>query len=58
MGCKVILDEKHCKVIYDGDVILTGYKDSVSDLWILPILQDNPVRTVLMLCINHHLALA
>jgi hypothetical protein len=35
--CKVILDNKKCDVIFNGKVILTGFKDPSTDLWMLPI---------------------
>ncbi len=35
--CKVIFDNKKCNVIFNGKVILTGIKDSPTDLWMLPI---------------------
>ena len=36
-GCKVAFDDKKCEVIYNGDVILRGFKDPSTDLWTLPI---------------------
>ncbi len=36
-GCKVIFDNKKCDVIFNGKVILTGFKDPLTDLWTLPI---------------------
>jgi hypothetical protein len=35
--CTVVFDKNKCNVIYDGNVILQYYKDSSTDLWILPI---------------------
>jgi hypothetical protein len=37
-GCKVLFDNNKYYVIYNGKVILTGYKDLASNLWMLPIL--------------------
>jgi hypothetical protein len=36
-GCKVIFDDKKCNVVFNGVVILRGYKDLSTDLWTLPI---------------------
>jgi hypothetical protein len=36
-GCTVVFDKNKCNVIYNGNVILRGYKDSSTNLWILPI---------------------
>jgi len=44
-GCEVLFDDDKCQVIYKGKVILTGYKDPVSDLWTLPILPSKPPQT-------------
>ncbi len=41
-GCKVLFNNDKCQVIYNGKVILTGYKDLASNPWTLPIL---PVAT-------------
>jgi hypothetical protein len=38
-GCEVIFDDEKCKVNFKGNTILTGYKDSTSNLWTLPIFQ-------------------
>jgi hypothetical protein len=47
-GCKVVFDDATCQVIYDGIVILKGYKDPVSNLWTLPVLpSSNPTQTSL-----------
>jgi hypothetical protein len=46
-GCKVLFDNNKCYVIYDGKVILTGYKDLASDLWMLPILPVVTLHTTL-----------
>jgi hypothetical protein len=37
-GCMIVFDDNKCQVIYNGKVILTGYKDPASNLWMLPIL--------------------
>jgi hypothetical protein len=42
-GCVVIFTDKMCSVMYGGKVILQGYKDPSTDLWILPI-TPNKVR--------------
>ncbi len=36
-GCKVIFDNKKCDVVFDGVVILRGFKNPSTDLWTLPI---------------------
>jgi hypothetical protein len=36
-GCKVIFDNKKCEVVYKEKVILRGFKDVSTDLWMLPI---------------------
>ncbi len=36
-GCKVIFDNKKCDVVFDGVVILRGFKDPSTDLWTLPM---------------------
>jgi hypothetical protein len=41
-GCKVVFDNKNCQVIFKDNVILTGYKDPVSNLWMLPMLGSVP----------------
>ena len=37
MGCTVLFTDTACYVRYQGKVILTGYKDPSTDLWVLPI---------------------
>ena len=44
-GCKVVFDDGKCQVFYNNKVILTGFKDPVSDLWTLPVLPDDSHRT-------------
>jgi hypothetical protein len=39
-GCVVIFTDKACYVMYGGKVILRGYKDPSTDLWILAITPD------------------
>ena len=36
-GCKVVFDDDKCDVMYQGKLILQGYKDPSTDLWTLPI---------------------
>ena len=36
-GCEVIFDKDKCDVIYNGNVILRGFKDAATDLWTLPL---------------------
>jgi hypothetical protein len=36
-GCTVVFDDKKCNVMYNGMVILRGFKDPSTDLWTLPI---------------------
>ncbi len=40
LGCTVLFTDKACYVRYQGKVILTGYKDPSTDLWVLPITPD------------------
>jgi hypothetical protein len=40
MGCIVVFTDTACYVRYQGKVILTGYKDPSTDLWVLPITPD------------------
>jgi hypothetical protein len=49
-GCTVVFDDKKCDVMYNGMVILRGFKDPSPDLWTLPIPKmvcTNPEPTVL-----------
>ncbi len=39
-GCRVTFDNNMCDVAFDGNVILRGYKDPMTDLWKLPITSD------------------
>ncbi len=60
VGCKVLLNNNKCYVIYDGKVILTCYKDLTSNLWMLPTLPvmmpqttlDAPHQSPLDLCMS------
>jgi hypothetical protein len=36
-GCKVIFDHEGCTVQYNGKIIISGGKDSATDLWTLPL---------------------
>ncbi len=40
LGCTVLFTDKVCYVRYQGKIILTGYKDPSTDLWVLPITPD------------------
>jgi hypothetical protein len=40
VGCTVIFDNDKWDVMYDGRVILRGYKDLATDLWTLPITKE------------------
>jgi hypothetical protein len=40
MGCTVLFTDTACYVKYQGKVILMGYKDPSTDLWVLPITPD------------------
>jgi hypothetical protein len=43
-GCIIIFTKTACYVMYRGNVILTGYKDSSTDLWVLPITPNAILR--------------
>jgi hypothetical protein len=43
-GCIVICTKTACYVMCRGNVILTGYKDPSTDLWVLPITPDAILR--------------
>jgi hypothetical protein len=36
-GCKVIFDDRKCDVVYNGNIILQGFKDPSTNMWMLPI---------------------
>ncbi len=40
----VTFTEKYCNVMYNGKLILRGYKDPQTDLWTLPITSDTIMR--------------
>jgi hypothetical protein len=40
MGCTIVFTDTACYVRYQGKVILTGYKEPSTDLWVLPITPD------------------
>jgi hypothetical protein len=44
-GCKVTFNDKKCKVVYKDNIILRGYKDPTTDLWILPLTRDEIAKT-------------
>ncbi len=44
-GCKVVFDDEKCKVFYKNNIILRGYKDPTTDLWTLPIFNDEVGKT-------------
>ncbi len=44
-GCKALFDDDYCKMIFNGSVILRGYKDPSTDLGALPINGCNMMQT-------------
>ncbi len=44
-GCKVAFDDEKCEVFYKTKIILRGYKDPTTDLWTLPIFNDEVAKT-------------
>ena len=44
-GCKVVFDNKKCEVFYENKIILKGYKDLTTDLWNLPIINEEIAKT-------------
>ncbi len=46
-GCKVVFDDRNCQVIFEDNIILTGYKDPISNLLSLPMLDSVPTWTSL-----------
>ena len=40
-GCKVMFDDKECRVYFKGELVLVGGRDKATGLWQLPI---NPTR--------------
>jgi hypothetical protein len=52
-GCQVNFDDKTCKDIYKGKVILMGFKDPTSDLWTLPIFPEELCTTPSPVPVSH-----
>jgi hypothetical protein len=44
-GCQVLFDNNYCDMIFNGSIILCGYKDPSTDLWTLPINWCNTMWT-------------
>ena len=44
-GCKVVFDKEKCEVFYENNIILRGYKDLTTDLWTLPIINEEIAKT-------------
>jgi hypothetical protein len=44
-GCKVVFDDEKCEVFYKNNIILKGYKDPNTDLWTLPIFDEEVAQT-------------
>ena len=44
-GCKVVFDNKKCEVFYKNNIILRGYKDPTTNLWTLPINNEEIAKT-------------
>jgi len=44
-GCKVVFDDEKCEVFYNNNIILRGYKDPTTDLWNLPIFNNEVAKT-------------
>ena len=44
-GCKVVFDNKKRKVFYKNKIILRGYKDLTTNLWTLPIINEEIAKT-------------
>jgi hypothetical protein len=40
LGCTVVFTDTACYVFYQEKLVLTGYKDPSTDLWVLPITPD------------------
>jgi hypothetical protein len=40
LGCTVVFTDTACYVFYKKQIILMGYKDPSTDLWVLPITPD------------------
>ena len=52
-GCTVVFKNDKCQVIFNKKGILTDYKNPTSNLWTLPILQNDKLRTAHVA--KHHL---
>jgi hypothetical protein len=46
-SCQVLFNNDKCHVIFNGTVILTGYKDIASNLWMLLIYPSGMLQTAL-----------
>ena len=44
-GCKVVFDDEKCEVFYKNNIILKGHKDPTTDLWTLPIFDEEVAKT-------------
>ena len=55
LGCTVLFTDTACYVRYQGKVILTGYKDPSTDLWVLPITPDAIIQQKLWPSQGHDL---
>jgi len=44
-GCKVVFDDEKYKVFYKNNIILRGYKDPTTDVWTLPIFNNEVAKT-------------
>jgi hypothetical protein len=58
LGCTVLFTDKACYVRYQGKVILTGYKDPSTDLWVLPITPNTINQETLWTSRGHDLVSA
>jgi hypothetical protein len=58
LGCTVLFTDTACYVRYHGQVILTGYKDPSTDLWVLPITPDAITQQKLRTSHGHDLVSA
>jgi hypothetical protein len=56
-GCRVVFGDKKCEVFYKNNIILRGYKDPTTDLWTLPIFNDEVAKTTpesILVCPQRH----
>jgi hypothetical protein len=44
-GCKGVFDDEKCEVFYKNNIIIRGYKDPTTDLWTLPIFDEEVAKT-------------